>query len=78
MLVLMFYFSMHFPEAFLWHVFYHLIQGCGHFEEGPFRSLYPDSFGEELVGGYLLHGDIKLDNSTFFIQCQRFAKLTHC
>jgi hypothetical protein len=69
--------SMHLPEPFLWHVFYHLIQGCGNFEEGPFKSLYSDEFGEELMGGYLLHSDIKLDNSTCFLECRRSTKLTH-
>jgi hypothetical protein len=77
MLVLTAFCSMRFPEPFLWHIFYHLIQGCKTFEEGPWRSLSRNSFGDELDDGYLLHGDIKPDNGNLALsQYRTFAELT--
>lgn len=55
--------SMHFPEAFLWQVFYYLVEGCVKFETGPFKNLAASRFGQDFPEAYLLHNDIKPDNS---------------
>ena len=54
---------MYFPEAFLWQVFAFLAESYLKFSTGPFRSLRASRYGEELEDGYLLHNDIKTDNS---------------
>lgn len=68
---------MNFPEPFLWHVFWHLAQACWRFEESEFRSLKKNTFGKKLRKPYLLHNDIKLDNSnSCFMPCLFVPMLT--
>lgn len=56
---------MRFPEPFLWHVFSYLAEACLHFEQGPFRGVTNDKFGNRLNNGYLLHTDLKTDNGEY-------------
>ncbi|KAK5377634.1 hypothetical protein LTR20_002095 [Exophiala xenobiotica] len=50
------------PEAFLWHIFYSLAEGCLKFSIGPFKNLASSRFGQRFPEAYLLHNDIKTEN----------------
>ena len=51
-----------FPEYFLWHLFYWLVDGLEQLETGKFRQLDEKHFGEETAGHYIIHKDIKPQN----------------
>jgi serine/threonine protein kinase len=49
------------PEPFLWHVFKGLMEAAKTMETGPFE--YLDKFGKRFDSSYIVHCDIKPENS---------------
>ena len=73
--------QIHVPELFLWHLFSCFEKGHGAMTKGAFRSMRPKDFGVPLEDGYLIHCDIKTDNSkppqrTFCADAKFFSSLS--